>query len=181
MEHETRVILLAGPAGSGKTSTAARIAEHPDWEHISEDDDWVKIKEGHPPDELRTAEEEEKVQVQVLDRVIAMLANNKKVVLEFILYEDPPKPLLKYQEGLKAHGIPFTTKVLRPTVDELLQRIQIRGREHDNDLEQLRMDAKNQVNCLTSAHIHPNWIIDSTDTPLEDVYEKHFKPIVEGN
>jgi adenylate kinase family enzyme len=179
MEHDTHVILLAGPAGSGKTTTASRIADHPDWVHLSEDDHWVKIKEGRPADELRTADEEKIVQSEVLRRVIATLADHKKVVLEFILYEDPPHPLLSYQKALTVADIPFTTKILRPNVEEILRRIKIRGRDTESDIAQLRADAAHQVQCLGSSHIQSDWVIDTTDIPLEEVYEKHFKPIVE--
>ena len=37
-------ILLAGPAGSGKSTTAARVGQHPRWAHMSEDEWWVKIE-----------------------------------------------------------------------------------------------------------------------------------------
>ena len=85
MKRKPQVLLLAGPGGAGKTSTAARIARHPDWEQVSEDDYWVKIKEGHPWGELRTPEEERIVQDKVVRRVIELLARKKNVVLEFIL------------------------------------------------------------------------------------------------
>ena len=100
MKRKPHVLLLAGPGGAGKTSTAARIAWHPDWEQVSEDDYWVKIKEGHPWGELRTPEEERIVQDEVVRRVIEFVARKKNVVLEFILYEDPPHPLLNYRNAL---------------------------------------------------------------------------------
>ena len=87
MKRKPQVILLAGPGGAGKTSTAARIARHPDWEQVSEDDYWVKIKEGHPWGELRTPEEERIVQDEVVRRIVELVARKKNVVLEFILYE----------------------------------------------------------------------------------------------
>jgi len=174
------VILLAGPAGSGKTSTAARIARHPEWVHVSEDEYWVKIKEGRPPHERRTPEEHDIVQQRVAERVAEIVSSNKNVVLEFILYEDPPRPLVCYQEALGARDVPVITRILRPTVEEILRRIQVRQRRSDDDLHRLRVHAENQVRVLASPHIQPDWVIDTTDLTLEEVYARHFKPTVES-
>ena len=38
-----KVLLIAGPAGVGKTTTAQRIAQNAGWVLISEDDAWVAI------------------------------------------------------------------------------------------------------------------------------------------
>lgn len=43
-----KVILISGPAGSGKTTMASLIAQHDTWIMISEDDAWAKLKAGHP-------------------------------------------------------------------------------------------------------------------------------------
>ena len=174
------MILLAGPGGVGKTSTAARIAQHPDWQYVSEDDYWVKIKEGHPWGELRTPEEERAVQDEVVRRVIELVTRKKNVVLEFILYEDPPHPLLNYRSALTSRGIPFVTRILRPSADELLRRMKMRGRRRDADVEKRRAQAEQQLRCLASPYIQHDWVIDTSDIPLEEVYATHFQAIVEN-
>ena len=174
------VILLAGPGGAGKTTTAARIAQHPDWEHLSEDDYWVKIKEGHPWGELRTREEQLLVQDEVVRRLIDLATRKKNVVLEFILYEDPPHPLLNYQNALRSKGVPFTSRVLRPSVDEVLRRMTIRGRPRDADMEKSRAQVEHQIQCLASQHIRGDWAIDTSGVPLEEVYLRYFRAIVEN-
>lgn len=176
---EPHVILLAGPGGSGKSSTAARIAEHPDWVHLSEDRYWVSIKAGRTG-ELRTPEEQAVVQQQVSEQLLRLLGS-KKVVLEFILYEDPPLPLLRYQELLAGNNIPFMTRVLRPSVDEVLRRMQARGRPNDTNAgpARLRAHAENQVRILGSHHIHREWVLDTTDLSLAEVYERHFRSTIE--
>jgi adenylate kinase family enzyme len=171
--------LLAGPGGAGKTSTAARIAQHPDWEQVSEDDNWVKIKEGRTW-ELRTPEEERVVQDEVVRQVIGLVAGKKNVVLEFILYEDPPRPLLNYQNALTSQGIPFTTRILRPSADAVLRRMKMRGRRRDADAEKRRAQAEHQLRCLASPCIQQDWVIDTSDIPLEEVYATHFQAIVEN-
>ncbi len=180
VNRKPQVILLAGPGGAGKTTTAARIAQHPDWEHLSEDEYWVRIKEGRPWGELRTPEEELLVQEEVVRRVIELVTIKKNVVLEFILYEDPPRPLLNYQNALRLRDIPFTTRILRPSADEVIQRMTIRGRPRDADLEKRRAQVEHQIRCLASPHIQDDWVIDTTEVPLEDVYRKYFRAIVES-
>ena len=179
MKRRPHVLLLAGPGGAGKTSTAARIARHPDWEQVSEDDYWVKIKEGHPWGELRTPKEERIVQDEVVRRVIELVAGKRNVVLEFIIYEDPPHPLLNYRNVLTSLGIPFITRILSPSADEVLRRMKMRGRRRDADLEKRRAQAEQQLRCLASPHIQHDWVIDTSDIPLEDVYATHLQPIVE--
>jgi adenylate kinase family enzyme len=132
------VILIAGPGGAGKTSTAARIAQHQPWRHISEDDYWVRIKEGRSWGELRTPDEQQVVQSQVLDAMLTLVGDGRKVVLEFILYETPPRPLLNYQRALRSRRIPFETRLLRPDIDEVVCRMRSRGRPRDADLEKRR-------------------------------------------
>ena len=179
MSARPTVILLAGPAGSGKSTTAARIAEHRQWVHLSEDDHWVSIKAGRPPGELRTRQEQDIVQQQVLRRVFDVLSDGRKAVLELILYEDPPRPLLRYQAALTAKRVDFVTMVLRPTVEELLRRIQSRGRTNDMDRLGLRADAEHQLRVLDSPYIEEDWVVDTTDLTLERAYEEHFRAIAE--
>jgi len=57
---------LPARRGSGTSTAAARIAEHPEWVHLSEDDHLVKIKAGRPRGELRTYHEQDVVQQQML-------------------------------------------------------------------------------------------------------------------
>lgn len=175
-----RVILIAGPGAAGKTSTAARIAQNAEWAHISEDDYWVEIKTGRPAGELRTAAEQAVVQAQVLRRILVLLRESKNVVLEFILYEDPPLPLLNYQNALSAKAIQFETRILRPSVDEVAQRMRLHGRAGDADVEKRRAEITHQISCLSSPHIERHCVLHTSDLSLEEVYANHFRVMVEG-
>jgi adenylate kinase family enzyme len=174
------VILVAGPGGAGKTTTAARIALHPQWRHISEDDYWVRIKQGHPAGDLRTADEQAVVQGQVLVALLAIIDAGRKVVLEFILYETPPRPLLNYQAALRSRRIPFESRILKPELSEVLRRVQTRARPGDADLEARRKNTLHQLRCLEPPHVDAGWIVDTTDLSLEDVYQRHFRHLVEA-
>ncbi len=180
MESKPHVILIAGPAGAGKTSIADRIAQEKGWMHLSEDHAWDKIKEGHPMNEPRTPEEEKIVQAMVLKELVNVVSSGTKIALEFILYEDPPHPLLNYQRMLGEKGISYSTHILRPQVDEIVHRIQKRGREDDADLDDRRKHAEHQIRCLHSPHIQDEWVIDTTNIPLEDLYQRYFKHLVEN-
>lgn len=180
MEPGPAVILIAGPGGSGKSTTAARIATTPGWVHLSEDEHWVRVKAGRPIGELRTAEEQDVVQQQVIGQIHELVAGGRRAVLEFILYEDPPQPLLRYSDALDGAGIPFVTRILRPDVEEILRRIEsrARGRDEEKDREGLRANAWYQVHVLGSDHIRPDWVLDTTALSAEEVYERHFASLV---
>src|SRR4030095_9733127 len=109
------VILLIGPAGSGKTSIGRQIAEHSRWVHVSEDDIWGEM--GHPSHETRTEQGQQLVHARVHERICRSLDAGLNVVLEFLVYENPPIRLAEYQDFLWSRGVPFVTRVLRPSVE----------------------------------------------------------------
>jgi adenylate kinase family enzyme len=178
-QDKIRVVLLCGPGGAGKTSLASRVARAEGWTHISEDDHWVAIKRGQPRGTSRSSEEQAIVQLEVVRRLLTELAAGRRVVLEFILYENPPRPLLYYQGALAKRGLPFTTAVLSTAPGELLRRIRERGRDACHDDEYLRRHAEHQLACLGSPLIEDAWRIDTTGRAVEDIYDVHFRAIVE--
>lgn len=178
MSTNPTVILITGPGGAGKSTTAERIAEEPGWVHLSEDDFWVRIKEGRPQGEERTADEEVLVQAQVVELMRELIASGNRVALEFILYEDPPRPLLRYQDALTDAGVTFATRVLRPSVDELLRRQDQRGRPNDRDRDSRRPGAERQHRVLLSSHIDQAHVVDTTALSADEVFDLYFRPLV---
>lgn len=179
LSPEQKVILIAGPAGSGKTSMGRRIGSEDGWFHLSEDRVWDELP--RDPHTARTEAEKAIVQAKAVEYIKAELRKGRSVVLEFIVYDNPPQPIAFYQVELAKFGVPVHTRVLRPSVDEILARQDTRGNSHDRERElaERRANAEHQVRCLSSVHIDPSWIVDSSAIALEEVYLRHFAELVE--
>lgn len=163
------VLLIAGPAGSGKTSVAQKIGAAEGWAYISEDDVWNEI--GHAPHQLRQDHEQIIVHERVQDKLLQQLHKGKSVALEFILFHKPPQPLFDYQSFLADHGIPFETRILRPSLEALVQRAIQRGREMDlNQAERFKANAQHQLEYISA--INPAWIVDSSTDSFEVSFER---------
>ena len=175
-----KVILITGPAGSGKTSLAERIAQNENWIHVSEDVHWVEIKKGHPAGELRTPEEQSMVQPAVVLQIRELLSKRNSVVLEFINYENPPKPLIYYRDEMGKVPCTILVKVLRPSAKVIMARKKIRGRTDDQDYEQEWKNTRHQLACTESSYIEDEWIIDTSEMTVEEVYTRCFLAFVEA-
>ena len=181
MEADTSpsIILIAGPAGAGKTTIAKRIGMEAGWVALSEDAFWDRLP--REPHTFRTDVEKAVVQGMVVAAAIEHLERGQRVAIEFIVYEDPPQPIQFYATVLADAGYQVAVRVLRPTVDVLLERQAKRGNAHDTEVsvEVRRGFADQQVRCLHSPAIDPTWVIDSSELSIDDVYQKHFTPLVE--
>jgi len=163
-------LLITGPAGSGKSTLGQYIAEQLGWTYISEDEYWINNGWGNG---LRSPKREKTVQNQFRSVVMSEIHQGHGIVLEFILYKQPPNPLTAYQEMLSESSIKFGTLVLKPSVDEIMSRVVRRGRPNDIDnLENRRAEAENQLSVLDSEHINPDWVIDPTDVAVEVLASK---------
>jgi adenylate kinase family enzyme len=179
LSPEQKVILIAGPGGSGKTTMGQRIGKEDGWVHLSEDRVWDELP--RDPHTARTEAEKALVQAKAVEYVNTELRKGHSVVLEFIVYDDPPQPIVFYQTQLAEIGVAVHTKVLRPAVDEILARQSARGNSHDREreLDERRANAEHQLRCLRSKHIDSSWVIDSSATSIEDVYQRYFAGLVE--
>lgn len=97
-KHTPPVIIIAGPAGAGKTTMATLIGNKPGWVALSEDAFWARLP--RDPHLLRTDAEKAVIQAQVVEAAQTALAQGLRVVIEFIIYEDPPQPILFYHTTL---------------------------------------------------------------------------------
>jgi adenylate kinase family enzyme len=180
MEADTSpsVILIAGPAGAGKTTMAKRIGNEPGWVALSEDEFWNRLP--REPHTFRTDVEKAIVQGMVADAAIEHLERGDRVAIEFIIYEDPPQPIQFYAFILAEAGYKVPVRVLRPSVAALLERQANRGNAHDMEVsvEIRRGFAEQQVRCLNSKAIDSKWVIDSSELSIDDVYQTHFAHLV---
>lgn len=165
MTRHLQVVLVTGPAGSGKTTLATHLADRLGWLAVGEDEYWVR----HGWSGRRTAEQEAALQEEVGRGVLAALARGQGVVLEFILYAPAPNPLTAYRRLLDEAGVGHATIVLAPPVDAILDRMRSRGRATDlADLDGRRRDAEWQLTCLRTDGVAPAFLVtDPALTPAQ--------------
>lgn len=164
-----KVLLIVGPAGSGKSTLATYTAQKLDWQLVEEDAYWVK--HGWTTG-TRTEEQERRIQSEAAHDIINSAKNGKSVVLEFILYKNPPNPLTEYVERLQKAGIEYNVVALKPSLEEILKRRQKRGRDHDiQNISENTEHAKHQLHCLEEDYIKA-FTIDSTNLSVEDTFKR---------
>jgi undecaprenyl-diphosphatase len=169
MPKAGNVVLLTGPAASGKSTLAQYLAQQLGWQAVSEDDYWVRNGWGSGP---RSPEQEATVQQQVVGDLLPICWSGRSVVLEFILYSEPPKPLSAYEAVLTDHAVAFEVIALKPSVAEILRRMAARGRPRDTDqLSERRREAEHQTRILESDAVRlAPVIIDNTHLSVGATY-----------
>jgi adenylate kinase family enzyme len=177
-DSSPNVILIAGPAGAGKTTMAKRIGNAPGWVALSEDEFWDRLP--REPHTFRTDVEKAIVQGMVADAAIELLERGERVAIEFIVYEDPPQPIQFYATLLAEAGYQVAVRVLRPSVAALLDRQAKRGNSHDTEVsvDIRRGFAEQQVRCLNSQAIDATWVIDASELSVDELYAMHFAPLL---
>ena len=177
-DSSPNVILIAGPAGAGKTTMAKRIGNEPGWVALSEDEFWNRLP--REPHTFRTDVEKAIVQGMVADAAIELLERGERVAIEFIVYEDPPQPIQFYAFILGEAGYQVAVRVLRPSVAALLDRQAKRGNSHDTEVsvDIRRGFAEQQVRCLSSQAIDAKWVIDASELSVDELYAMHFAPLL---
>jgi hypothetical protein len=175
-------VLLTGPAAAGKSTLAQYLAQQLGWKSLSEDDYWVRNGWGAG---RRSPEQESVVQQQVVGDLLAVCRSSRCVVLEFILYSEPPNPLTAYEEALTDHAVAFGVIALRPSVCEILRRMEVRGRLRDlDDLPRRRRETEHQVRLLESEAMRGRNVIDTTHLSVGDTYQiclERLGPLLSGS
>jgi predicted kinase len=162
--------------GSGKSTLAQYLAERLGWECLSEDAYWIRNGWGSG---FRSFEQEELVQGQVLGDVLAICRSGRSVVLEFILYSEPPNPLRAYESALADQLVAVEVVMLKPSVAEILQRIATRGKPSDlQHLSERRREVEHQIRILESVAMGSRRMIDTTGLSVNETYQACVESLV---
>lgn len=163
----TRVLLLTGTCGSGKSTIAALIGARPNWLHISEDDVWARHFDKNRG-AFGTAEHREKrrmVHEIVFGSLRSAMAAGLNVALDATVHESPPEAYREYLEFFEGCGVAWAVRVLHPTLEVASSRdsARIRGSLGAGQVASLHRKFTGRV-------FPAAWFVDtSSDTPEETV------------
>lgn len=170
--NKPTLLLLSGPSGSGKTALAAHIAAHSGCAHVSEDEFWATFKQGKPWDGSRSPEEEAVIQARVIAATSAILDTGTSVVLEFILFHNPPSPIFIYRAALSPHAARTEIVLLSPPPEAIRARKRLRAREGERCEAQEIQITNHQLSCLYNARVNPEWRLDNSNLTAEETWAR---------
>lgn len=131
VEHAGEILILTGPPGSGKTTTARALADEAGSSkvHLHSDDFWHFIKHGAVAPYLPEAHEQNKVVVDALAKVAQAYAEGGY----FVVVDGIVGPW--FLPPFAALSVPLHYVVLRPPLDVAIQRCHERGGDTLTDPE----------------------------------------------
>ncbi len=161
----SRVLLLTGTCGSGKSTIAEIVSREPGWARISEDDVW-KALYGKDRGALGTPGHRAKrarVHAVVFEAIRAALASGRAVVLDATVHESPPEAFGEYAAFFEALAVPWELFVLHPRLEIATARDAGRSGWHAGPQAVASLRAK-----FTGAAFPPEAFLDtSSETPQE--------------
>lgn len=120
----TRVLILTGTCGSGKTTISKLLAEELGWERIVEDDIWHN-RFGKNRGAFLTNEHRRKrrqVHDKVFSSIMSGLASGRNIVVDVTVHETPPEAFEEYRSFLNSVGVDWSLKVLHPRLEVAVAR-----------------------------------------------------------
>jgi predicted kinase len=122
-EFAGHVLVLSGSPGSGKTTTAERLAHLPGIAkvHLHSDDFWGYIKHGLIPPWLPESDAQNRMIAQIAASVAGQYARHHY----FVTLDGVVRPW--WLPAFAALGVPLHYVVLRTSVEEAVARCQARG------------------------------------------------------
>lgn len=121
--HAGELLILTGPPGSGKTTTASALAQQPGSPkvHLHSDDFWHFIRNGSIPPYLPEAHSQNKVVMDVLSTAAAGYAKGGY----FVIVDGIIGPW--FLSAFRNLDVPIHYIVLHPPLDVAIRRCQERG------------------------------------------------------
>ena len=161
----SRVLLLTGTCGSGKTTVATLLAVSAGWERISEDDLWA-AHFGKNRGAFGSSEHRQKrhgIQAEVVAKARLAVASGKPVVIDVTVHECPPEAFLEYVARFQVHDLPWSLRVLHPRLEVAIDRDSSRSTWH------LGADRVASLRAKFTGTVFPrSWFLDTSDeSPLE--------------